>query len=270
MISRPRVLATGLAILCLSGFVSAEPAPLTPEQLAAATRTDDFSIPTPGEFMAALNKTGKPDWSSKTRGSIPTNFTSRAQLALNMGTLIADGYIAVEAETKQSLKNVGRDIKDIAKPLGVQSEIIERGKSLEEFADAGQWNVLREELEATGNEVKLKMAEGSDKDLIALVTVGAWLRGLEVVSSLVVDKYSAPSAKLLRQPGVVTFLKDKLESLPEKLRDDPAVKRTRVKLIELQKAVSFAPEETPTLEAVKQINKLASEVVKEIASKKLQ
>jgi hypothetical protein len=269
MLRLNRNFAAGLGALCLSGFAAAETAPLTAEQIKAAALTDDFSIPTPGEFMAALNKTGKPDWASKARPPIPTNFSSRAQQALNLGTLIADGYIAVEAEDKQSVKNVGKDIIDLAKPLGVKDEIVNRGKSLTEFAEEGQWNVLREELEATQNEVKGKLSENADKDLITLVTVGGWARGTEVVAALIVKHYTPEGAKLIRQPGIVDFLLAKLAALPDKLRDDPAVKRAQAKLGDLKASVSFPREATPDKAAVEHVAKLAGELVKDIARKDL-
>jgi hypothetical protein len=269
MLRLKRNLAAGLGVLCLSSFAAAQTATLSPEQIKAAARTDDFSIPTPGEFMAALNKTGKMDWASKARPPIPTNFSSRAQQALNLGTLIADGYIAVEAEDKQAVKNIGKDIIDLAKPLGVKDEIVNRGKSLTEFADEGSWDVLREELEATMNEVKGKFSENADKDLITLVTVGGWTRGTEVVASLISSNYTPDGAKLIRQPGIVEFLSAKLDALPEKLRDDPAVKSARKKLAELNTVVSFPRENTPDAATVKKVAALAGELVKDIARKDL-
>lgn len=267
MLRLNRNLAAALGALCLSSFAAAQTAGLSPEQVKAAARTDDFTVPTPGEFMAALNKTGKMDWASKARPPIPTNFSSRAQQALNLGTLIADGYIAVEAEDKQAVKNVGKDIIELAKPLGVKDEIVNRGKSLTEFAEDGQWNVLREELEATQNEVKGKFSENADKDLIALVTVGGWARGTEVVASLIATNYTPDGAKLIRQPGIVEFLSAKLDALPDKLRDDPAVKRARMKLNELNMAVTFPRETTPDAATVKKVAALAGELVKDLAKK---
>jgi hypothetical protein len=269
MLRLNRHFAAGLAALCLSGFAAAQSAPLSAEQMKAAARTDDFTVPTPGEFMAALSKTTKADWASKARPPIPTNFSSRAQQALNLGTLIADGYIAVEAEDKQGVKNIGKDIIDLAKPLGVKEEIVNRGKSLSEFADDGQWNVLREELEATQNEVKSKFSESADTDLITLVTVGGWARGTEVVAALIAQHYTAEGAKLIRQPGIVDFLTTKLDALSPKLRDDPAVKHTREQLAALKGAVTFPRETAPDKTAVTKVATLAGQLVKDIAKKNL-
>lgn len=269
MFSPLRMMAAGLALASLPAPLHAAPDALTHEQMAAAVRTDDLSIPMPGEFMQAINKIAKLDWKSIYRPSIPTNFTSRPQMALNLGTLIADGYIAVEAEDAQAVKNVGRDITAIAKPLGVKEEIVNRGKILAERAENGQWDQLKEELEAAQNEVKLKLGENEDKDLIPLVTVGGWARGTQAVSSHVIQNYSEESARLLRQPGIVDYLGEKLEALPDKIRDDPAVKQARMKLAELRAAVSFDLEKPPTLEQVKQINKVTAQLLREISKRDL-
>ena len=49
------------------------------------------------------------------RPPVSIKSTDRAQMALNLGTLIADGYIAVEAHDGQQVKNVGKDVLAIAR-----------------------------------------------------------------------------------------------------------------------------------------------------------
>src|SRR5712692_8196853 len=100
-------------------MLGAEPMRLPADQLAKAIRNDSISIPTPGELFAALEKPGKPNWSGQYRGPIPTTYRNRAQIALNLGGLIADGFIAVEAQDSQQVKNIGTDIIKLAKALGV-------------------------------------------------------------------------------------------------------------------------------------------------------
>jgi hypothetical protein len=81
-----------------------------------------------------------------------------------------------------------------------------------------------EELEATQNEVKDQVRRecGQGFDHADHRSAAGFA---ERKSS---RRWSPPSiadagAKLLRQPGIVEFLAAKLEALPEKLRDDPAV-----------------------------------------------
>jgi hypothetical protein len=127
--------------------------------------------------------------------------------------------------------------------------------------------VLREELEATQNEVKSAMTQNQDQSLVTLVTVGGWARGTEVISGYLADHYTEAGAKLVRQPAIIKFLNQKLDALPDKVRDDPAVKKTRVKLIEMEGAVSFPRTKTPTADDMKQLNSLAAELVQGISTK---
>jgi hypothetical protein len=274
MFLRRWVFVSGPWLLCLSGFAE-EPAPLpvaqnpplNREEIVGAAKTDALSIPTPGELMAALQKQGKLDWTAQFRPPITTTSISRPQMALNLGGLIADGYIAVEAHDSQQVKNIGRDIVSLAKPLGVQQDIINRGKSLSDFAEQNKWEVLKEELEATQNEVKLAMADNKDQNLITLVTVGGWIRGTEVISGYIAQHYSDAGAKLLRQPAIVSFLTEQLAAMPDKTRDDPTVRKMRATLKEIETAVSFPRDVTPSVEDVKKLNTLAADLVKEISRK---
>ncbi len=267
MILNLRTFTSGLALVCLCASAAGEPAPLSKEEMAAATVTDDFSIPTPGELFAALNKQGKVDWAGNFREPIATSYTSRARMALNLGGLIADGYIAVEAEDAQQVKNLGKDILALATGLGVPREIRDRGESLKDKADGKQWDVLKEELEATQNEVKLSMELNKDGDLIDLVTVGGWIRGTEVISGVIAKNYTEAGAKALRQPALAAFLHARLDKLPDKVRDDPAVKATRMKLIEIGQIVAFPRDQAPPLETVKSLNALTADLLKEISRK---
>jgi hypothetical protein len=242
--------------------------PLSQEAMNSASKEDAISVPNPGELMAALNKQGKPNWQSQYRQPIPTVFSSRPQIALNLGGLIADGYIAIEAEDSQQVKNIGKDIISLAKALNVSENVLRRGKSIEEFADNNEWNTLKEELEATQNEVKLTMNEQQDRDLVVLVTLGGWIRGTEVVSGWIAENYTPETAKLLRQPAVVEILRAGLNNLPEKLKNDPLIQSVNTDLAKIQSMVSFPKETAPSLEEVKALKAASSELVKLIITKK--
>jgi len=267
MIWKFRPLAGSLAFVCLCASAAAEATPLTPEEMAGAARTDGLSIPMPGEFMASLNKLGKIDWSSKFRIPIGTSYTSRPQMALNLGGLIADGYIAIEAQDQQQVKNIGRDVLTLAKALGVSKDVLERSGSIANFAEKNQWDQLKEEMEATQNEVKQSMAEAKDQDLVTLVTVGGWLRGVEVISGQIGAHYTETGGKLLRQPGVAQFLNQHLDRLPDKTKDDASVKMVRKKMADIGTLIAFPIDKAPTVDEVKQLNKLVADTLKDISKK---
>ncbi len=240
--------------------------PLTRSEIENAAKVDAVTVPTPGEFFAAIEKSGKPNWASQYRPPTAIDSTSRAQMALNLGTLIADGYIAIEAQDGQQVKNIGKDVLAIAKKLSVSEGVLSRSKSITEFAENGLWDQLHEELEATQNEVKKSLETNRDSDLINLVSLGGWIRGTQVVTGLLLENFNAENARLLRQPWLVAFLRSKLDALPGKLRDDKLVAQVDQKLQSIQQMVSFPADHVPTLDEVKVLNQAAGQLTKEIST----
>src|SRR5881394_600382 len=223
---------TALLLLPIAAgvLIGAEPAKLAPDQMAKAARTDTITIPTPGELFAALQKPGKPNWTGAYRAPIPTTYKNRAQLALNLGGLIADGFIAVEAQDSQQVKNIGSDVIKLAKALGVSQNILGRSNSINDFAETNQWGSLQEELEATQNEVKNSMQSHSDQDLVG-------------------------------------FIHAKLNDVSPDLRNDPLVKNVNDQLTNLEKLVTFPTGKSPSPDDVRKVNSVVSDLMQQIQHK---
>src|SRR6476660_4184590 len=261
-----------LTVLALFTGVCAAPGAgasghLTADQMAKAARTDSFSIPTPGELFAALGKPAKTNWSGQYRGPIPVTYRNRAQIALNLGGLSADGFSAVEAKDGQQVKNIGSDIIKLAKALGVSEKLLGRGSSINEFAQNNEWDTLQEELEATQNEVKSSMQSHADQDLVILVTLGGWIRGTQVVTGAIMKNYNSSAAKVLREPTLVHFLQSKLNAISPELRQEPLVKDVSEQLMAIEKLVSFPAGKAPTAEDVKKLNEAVGKLMTKIESK---
>lgn len=208
-----------------------DPSMLTAQQIQDAVYLDAMSIPCPGESFAAINKVSRPNWTTLDRGGSAPVTTRRAQLALAVGVFVTNGYIAVEAQDGQQVKNIGRDMMAMSKALGVSQTILSRGNNLIEFADHNEWDSLRNELEATENEVKTTMVDQQDRNLVTLTSAGAWLRGLEIVAGIIANHYSDRGAALLEEPDLARHLASELEALPDKLRNDPLVMKVKETLL---------------------------------------
>jgi hypothetical protein len=260
-----------LSLTAVVGIISAVnaagPSRLPADQLAKAVRSDSISIPTQGELFAALEKPGKINWSGQYRAPMPMTYRNRAQIALNLGGLIADGFIAVEAKDCQQVKNIGSDIIKLAKALGVSEHVLSRSNSINEFAEHNEWDTLQEELEATQNEVKSSMQSHSDQDLIILVSLGGWVRGTQVVSGAILQSYDEGSARVLRQPALVGFMQSKIKEISLELRDEPLVKDVSEQLTGIQKLVSFPSGKAPSVDEVRKVNEAVGKMMEEIETK---
>ncbi|CAN5484157.1 hypothetical protein BH18VER2_BH18VER2_05190 [soil metagenome] len=213
-------------------------ASLSAAEMADAVKTDSVTIPTSGELFTALGKPAKPDWASRYRGPISMNYKTRAQIALNLGGLIADGFIAIEAQDTQQVKNTGGDVVKLAKALGVSENILARGNSISQFADSDEWSALQEELEATQNEVKASMQSHRDQDLVILVSLGGWIRGTQVVSGVVAKSYDERLGQILRQPELLRFIRSKIGQISPEMQKDLLVSSVNKQLQSIEQIVA--------------------------------
>jgi hypothetical protein len=263
----PLVCGAALAQPKPSPTISAAPAGLSPEEMSHAIKSDDVTIPTPGELFAALSEPAKPDWPSYYRPPIPINYKSRAQIALNLGGLIADGFIAVQAQDTQQVKNIGADIVKMAKGLGVSESILARGNSINQFAENDEWATLQEELEATQNEVKSSMQTHRDEDLVVLVSLGGWIRATQVVSAFVEKNYNQRLGQILRQPELLRFIRSKIGQISPEMQNDPLVKSVNAQLGDVEEIVATPFGRDLSLDEVKKLNARVNGLLQEIQKK---
>ncbi len=257
----------GAAFAAPAASPSPAAASLSAEQMSQALKTDEVTIPTPGELFAALAKPAQPDWASRYRGPIAMNYKTRAQIALNLGGLIADGFIAVEAQDTQQVKNIGGDVMKMAKALGVSENILARGSSINQFAENNEWAALQEELEATQNEVKASMQSHRDQDLVILVSLGGWIRGTQVVGGLIEKNYDGKLGQILRQPELLRFMRAKIGQISPEMQNDPLVKSVDAQLGEIQQIVAKPFGQGLSLADVTKLNQSVNKLMQEIQKK---
>src|SRR6266536_3186565 len=83
-----------------------------------STTVEDVVVPLPNEIFGALNKLGAVNWKQHVRSDKGPNFTERPRIALLLGTVIADGFIAVQAEDAPTVKDIGQRVLALAKGIG--------------------------------------------------------------------------------------------------------------------------------------------------------
>jgi len=214
-----------MSVLCCHAASASNPviSPMSESQIQGAIFIDSLSVPSPGEVFAAMNKVCRPNWATLVLPISAPVSTERSQLALAVGVLSANGYIAVEAQDGQQVKNVGREMMSVAKSLGISESLMGRGNSLIQFADNSDWEALAGELEATENEVKATMVGQKDKELVTLTSAAAWLRGLQVATTVILANPTLQGAEVIDQSSLARHLLLQLDALPTRIRKSERV-----------------------------------------------
>jgi hypothetical protein len=198
-----------------------------------ATLVDDVVVPVPTEIFAVLDKIGKPRWREVLRpqGKVKSP-GPREQTALLLGTVIAEGFIAVEAEDAEEVKNIGRSVLTLSEALSVRKVVVPRSNAIIQGADKKAWSQVKRELDKAQKEVQEAMRELNDEALSQLVSLGGWMRGTEALATVVTANYTKDGAELLHQPILVDYFTRKLENT--KYKDKALVEKLRTSLREIR------------------------------------
>ena len=224
-----------------------------------AAAVDDVVVPVPSEIFSVLDKLGNPNWKAQLRDGKVRTPEDRAQIALLLGNVIAEGFVAVEAEDSERVKDIGRQVLKLSEAINVKKSVITRCKSITDKADQRDWRGVRSEFDGALQDVRAAMDELNDHDLSQLVSLGGWLRGTEVLTSIVQDGFSQDGAELLHQPELVNYFDRCIGSMSSRLRKDPLVAHVHDLLRKIGPIVSESGDSI-TAENVKTIHDLTKEV----------
>jgi len=169
--------------------------------------------------------------------------------------VIADGFIAVQAEDAPTVKEIGQRVLTLAKGIGVGNSITPHAKAIIEAADKRNWDGVRQELDRTQNSVQQAMNEVHDEKLSQLVSLGGWLRGTEVLTSVVSKHFSADGAELLHQPDLLSYFQTRLQAMPE--FNVPIIREIENALGQVKPLIDVGKARIPP-ESVKKINEITT------------
>lgn len=260
----PRLITTALCGFAVANAL-AEPPPATIDlSKFPAAAVEDVVVPVPSEIFIVLDKLGTPNWKGELRDNLGTNTGNRAQIALLLGTVIADGFIAVEAEDSEKVKQIGQEVLVLADGINVRKAVIARSKSITDKAESKDWRAVRSELDGALQDVRGAMQELGDDELAQLVSLGGWIRGTQVLTSIVGQNYSPAGAELLNQPELLNYFARRIDEMRSKnLKKEELVVKVRKLLRDIKPIIG---KDSITVENVQKVNKLTTDTVNAITS----
>jgi hypothetical protein len=223
---------------------------------------DEVIVPVPSEIFLVLDKLGKPDWKGQLRSARHPSPSDRIDVALLLGNVVAEGFVAVQAEDRTAVEQIGKDVLRLSESLGLKETVLPHTNSILEASKHSHWEIVRVELDKTQKTVRDTMEQHRDAELAQCVSLGGWLRGTEAVTDLINKHYTSDSAELLNQPDIVRHFQKELKKLAarnQKLKDMLAGLQTIALVI-------GNGDEPPNAAGVQTIHTTAARLVKSIAT----
>jgi hypothetical protein len=256
--------AAGLfvAVSTICGQVPVEnPADHEREELGV----NPYTAPSVAEIFQQLDDLKPLPFDQLKRDFPQATHASREQMGMVFGGLVADGFLIVEAQKKNLVEDLGKVLLRQARSLGVGDRVLRHSASLSELGKKGDWLAVRRELISTQQDVEEAMTAMRDQKMAHLISLGGWLRGLEICAGAVESNYTTDRAAVLWQRDLINYFAEELKTLPPAVAHKPLFEKVRVGVEAIRALLNRAPEKM-SLEDVKALHAQAKELNLAIAA----
>lgn len=182
--------------------------------------------------------------------------TEAGQLALEMGYLMADGFIAVRSGHMNDIKPIALDLVRYGKALGVGDKMNAHSASLLENAEKGQIEEFKKNLASTQEDVNAEFVSLRDPDLAHLIALGGWIRALEAATAAIAAKFDAKQAVVVFYPDGPAYFSEILDGLNPQTSEKMHIDHMRRLLDELTEQMTLPTDKLPSLEQVESLRRI--------------
>lgn len=228
---------------------------------------NQFTTPSIRKLFDMLNHVGKLSYDSLKRPFTDKTPADRIVVSLGLGTLIADGFLIVQCEKVEEMEGVGRAMIKYGKALGAGTRMNKHTQSLFEYSLKGNWQDLRVELAKTQADVEAEMVQLRDVDIAHLISLGGWLRALEIATQSIADNYTEEKTRQLTRRDIAEYYLMSLDSLHPSLMKNPTLQTLRKGIEELLPLVDVPEGKALTEPEVKALHQKASVLARSITDK---
>jgi hypothetical protein len=186
---------------------------------------------------------------------------NRADLALELGFLIADGFLIVQAGEMGKVEDLASRLTRYAKALGAGDRVNRHAASLLESAREGEVEQLKKELSATQKDVELELVSLRDADLAHLISLGGWIRALHVASGAVTRQFTEERARAIMREDIADYYTSIVGYLEPRVAERPSFLEMRDVLSGMRHAMLVDPVKPTTREEVATIHEKATLLV---------
>lgn len=185
----------------------------------------------------------------------------RADLAIELGFLIADGFLVVQAEQLEKVEELAKDLTRYGKALGAGDRVNRHAAGLLESAKNKDVAQLKKELTSTQRDVEAELVSLRDADLAHLISLGGWIRALEVSTVAVEKQFSVERARKLMREDIADYYTESVAGLEPRISERPNYLAMRDLLAGLRTEMVLEEGKEPTVEMIAEIRKQAHKLV---------
>lgn len=186
--------------------------------------------------------------------------SDRANLAIELGFLIADGFLVVQAGQMDKVEGLAKELTKYGKSLGIGDKVNRHAAAMLDSAKKNKIEELKTELASTQEEVEDELLKLRDADLAHLISLGGWIRALEVAAAAVDKQFSPERARKLMREDIADYYTESVAGLEPKISERANFLEMRDILSGMRHEMVIEEDAEPTKEQIADIRKQAKKL----------
>lgn len=186
----------------------------------------------------------------------------RCSLALQLGGMMADGFVIVQCGKMNEVKPIALDLSGYAKAIGAGERVNRHVASLLKNAEDGDLSSFKNNLALIQSDVEQELASLRDSDMANLIGLGGWIRALDAATAALENKFAEDKAKVIFQPDVPEYFHYILDGVEPEMKERRDIAKIMELLVTLQEQMTLAPDAKPTKAGVEALRKTTQELMK--------
>lgn len=185
----------------------------------------------------------------------------RADLAVELGFLIAEGFLIVQAEQLDKVEDLATTLTRYGKALGAGDRVNRHTAGLLDAAKNKDVNALKKELASTQRDVEAELVTLRDADLAHLISLGGWIRALSISSVAVDEQFTVERARKVMREDIADYYTESVAGLEPRVSERENYRKMRDLLAGLRSEMVLEDGQEPKPEKMKEIREKAAELV---------
>ena len=173
----------------------------------------------------------------------------RCSLALQLGGMMADGFVIVQCGKMNEVKPIALDLSSYAKAIGAGERVNRHAASLLKNAEDGDLSSFKNNLALIQSDVEQ-------------IGLGGWIRALDAATAALDNKFAEDKAKVIFQPDVPEYFHYILDGVEPEMKERRDIAKIMNLLTVLQEQMTLAPDAKPAKAGVEAIRKTTLELLK--------
>ena len=178
----------------------------------------------PGDFLDNVGQQAKARWRQFYREAPLAPDAERLRTAFNLGTLVADSYLAQQAADTQQFKNTNQDLMTYCKVLGFGEKLAPNFLVSAKMAEREDWPAVRKQVSDIQQRIEKLLIDQRDEDLATLVDLGMWMRLFKITTAIVSESEEIQNKTLcIGSPKLLDELKARFGKMSDATRKNDLI-----------------------------------------------